>query len=165
MWKSDGIDYYWAVNNAFLTASNLAAVVNSVPGEKVVMAHSLGNMVVSSAFADHGMNAGKYFALNAAVASEAFDSTLFNTSTNNPLVHTDWHEYLPRTWSACWNELFTSTDDRSKLTWRGRFATVAPKVYNYWSSGDEVIEIGGPSLSLLSNVYIENFRPQARQNT
>ena len=94
---SDGIDYYWAVNNAFLTASNLAAVVSSVAGEKVVMAHSLGAVAASSAFVDHGMVADKYFALNAAVASEAFDSTLFNTSTNNPLVHVYWHDYLPRT--------------------------------------------------------------------
>ena len=87
---SDGIDYYWAANNAFLTASNLA-VVNFIPGEKVVMAHSLGNMVVSSAFADHGMVADKYFALNAAVASEAFDASLFNTSTNTPFLHEYWH--------------------------------------------------------------------------
>ena len=162
---SDGIDYYWAVNNAFITSSNLAAVVNSVSGEKVVMAHSLGNMVVSSAFQDHGMNAGKYFALNAAVASEAFDATLFDTATNNPLVHTAWHDYHPRTWSACWNELFPAPDDRSRLTWKSRFASVAPKVYNYWSSGDEVLELGDGGLSLLSNVTIENFWPQARQNT
>ena len=67
---SDGVDYYWAVNNAFLTSSNLATVVNSVPGEKVVMAHSLGAVAASSAFVDHGMVADKYFALNAAVASE-----------------------------------------------------------------------------------------------
>ena len=154
-----------AVNNAFLTSSNLATVVNSVAGEKVVMAHSLGNMVVSSAFADHGMVADKYFALNAAVASEAFDSSLFDTTTNNPLVHTEWHEYQPKTWSACWHELFTGGDDRNKLTWKDRFASVAPKVYNYWSSGDEVLEIGPAGLGLTDGITVENLRLQARQST
>ena len=141
------------------------AVVNSVPGEKVVMAHSLGNMVVSSAFADHGMVADKYFALNAAVASEAFDSSLFDTKTNNPLVHTEWHEYQPKTWSACWHELFTSGDDRRELTWKDRFGAVAPKVYNYWSSGDEVLEIGPAGLALTDGITVENLRLQARQST
>ena len=131
---------------------NLAAVVNSVPGEKVVMAHSLGAVAASSAFVDHGMVADKYFALNAAVASEAFDSTLFNTSTNNPLVHVYWHDYLPRTWSACWHELFPAGDDRRKLTWKDRFAAVGTHttMYNDWSSGDEVLELGKSGLSFRS---------------
>ncbi len=60
------------------------------------------DLVVSSAFQDHGMNAGKYFALNAAVASEAFDATLFETATNNPLVHTAWHDYHPRFSGSGW---------------------------------------------------------------
>ena len=60
------------------------------------------DLVVSSAFQDHGMNAGKYFALNAAVASEAFDATLFENATNNPLVHTAWHDYHSRFYGSGW---------------------------------------------------------------
>ena len=42
-------------------------------GEVSVMAHSLGNMVVSSAIALEGMDVDRYFLLDAAVAAEAYD--------------------------------------------------------------------------------------------
>ncbi len=54
-WNGDagvvsGFNYQGNVYNAFLTAPTLAAYVNTHgTGSKVVMAHSLGNMVVSSA--------------------------------------------------------------------------------------------------------------------
>ena len=150
-WRSDQgtpLDYYQNASNAFETASHLASLVNAIPGERIVMAHSLGNMVASSAICDHQMSVSKYFALNAAVASEAVDAALFDTATTNELVHVDWTDYTNRTWSACWNELFDDSDDRSRLTWRGRFAALAPVLYNFWSSGDEVLEIGPQGISL-----------------
>ncbi|MBR3085468.1 MAG: hypothetical protein IKH04_03600 [Kiritimatiellae bacterium] len=92
-WRGDegtGADYYLNVENAFATAPYLASLVNSVQGEKVILAHSLGNTVVSSAMQDYGMQVGKYFALNSAVASEAYDPSLADTSTNSPLLSRMW---------------------------------------------------------------------------
>ncbi len=146
-WNGDagmvsGFNYHGNVYNAFLTAPTLAAYVNSHgTGSKVVMAHSLGNMVVSSAIQDHGMQVAKYFMLNAAVPAEAFDPSLADASPSNVLVHDYWREYTNRTWAAKWHELFPPSDDRNRLTWRGRFADVASVAYNFYSSGDEVFEL------------------------
>jgi len=73
-WTSRTPNYYVNVEHAFATAANLAATVNgSLPGAvKVIAGHSLGNMVISSAIVDHGLNADTYFMLNAAVAQEAW---------------------------------------------------------------------------------------------
>ncbi len=139
---NDGaLNYHGNVVNAFETAPALAALVNGVSGEKVVMAHSLGNMVVSSAIQDHGMQVAKYFMLNAAVPAEAYNAALFDASPSNILVHDHWRQYLPRTWACLWHERFDAPDDRAKLTWRGRFADVAQVAYNFYSSGDEVFEL------------------------
>jgi alpha-beta hydrolase superfamily lysophospholipase len=71
---TDALDYYDNVRNAFLTASNLSVAVANLPGtQKFIMAHSLGNIVVSSAIQDFGMNIDAYFAIDAAVATEAYD--------------------------------------------------------------------------------------------
>ncbi|MDD4017430.1 MAG: hypothetical protein PHV28_05745, partial [Kiritimatiellae bacterium] len=92
-WRGDigipnALHYHENVDSAFLTAPYLADYVNSLSGEKVVMAHSLGNMVVSSAIADHGMAADKYFMLNAAVPAEAYDPSLWSTTVSgNNMVH------------------------------------------------------------------------------
>ena len=51
-WESDiGPSYNYQVNvsNAFVTALRLAPYVNSIPGRRVVIAHSLGTMVATAA--------------------------------------------------------------------------------------------------------------------
>ena len=59
------------------------------------------------------------------IPAEAYDAPLgMAYSTSNPLVHPDWHDYASRTWSARWHELFGANDNRSLLTWRGRFACI-----------------------------------------
>ena len=126
----------------FLSAEHLKNYVTGVSGTKVVMAHSLGNMVVSSAIADHGMVVDKYFMLNAAVASEAYDGTLWSDAPDalNRLVHDDWRSYTNACWSAKWCESFAgnSGDARTRLKWKDRFAGVLSKtaVWNFYSSGD-----------------------------
>jgi hypothetical protein len=140
----DGIFYQDDVNSAFLTAPRLSAYINGLTGFRVVLAHSLGNMVVSSAIADHGMAANKYFMLNAAVAAEAFDVAQWsNAEMDNPMMNSGWDGYASRTWCATWHRLFPSTDDRSRLTWTNRFASVlsSTTVYNYYSSADEVLKL------------------------
>ncbi len=137
-----GFHYNDNVYNAFLTAPYLASRVNQFgTGEKIVMAHSLGNMVVSSAIQDHGMNVSKYFMLNSAVPAEAYNADLFDDSSENPLVHDYWRDYTNQTWSCKWHELFDPVDDRNKLTWKNRFPNVASVAYNYYSSDDEVLEL------------------------
>ncbi len=137
-----GFHYNENVYNAFLTAEHLRFVVNNYgEGEKVIMAHSLGNMVVSSAIQDHGMNVSKYFMLNAALPAEALNPTLFDDLTGNVLVHDYWRDYTNQAWSCKWHELFDTEDDRNKLTWKNRFPNVASVAYNYYSTGDEVLEL------------------------
>ena len=108
------------------------------------LAHSLGNMVVCSAIQDHGFRPDRYFMLNAAVPVEAFDATQWNTAeTNNPFEFEDWVGYPAKSWASCWHLLFPTNDIRHKLTWKGRFADVPQRteLYNYYSTGDEVLSV------------------------
>ncbi|MGD9874055.1 MAG: hypothetical protein AB7T27_07260 [Kiritimatiellia bacterium] len=137
----DGLNYQEDVANCFLVASNLCDEISSVPN-KTVMAHSLGNMVVSAAIEDYGLEADSYLMLNAAVALECYDPTKFNTQTvTNYMVHEDWDGYYSNTWCSTWHQLFTNQDDRAKLTWKDRFPSVLDVAYNFRSEGDEAFEI------------------------
>jgi pimeloyl-ACP methyl ester carboxylesterase len=143
-WQSDiGPSYNYHINasNAFVTASFLAPRVNGVPGRKVVIAHSLGTMVAAAAIQDYGMQVDKLIMLNSAIPSEAFDPALADESPNNKLVHNDWISYTNSCWTSNWYKLFNASDARSRLTWRGRFAAVVPVAVNFYSSGDEVLEL------------------------
>lgn len=143
-WRSQvdhAYDYHLNASNAFDVASSLADVVNSYSGRKIVMAHSLGTMVASSAIQDHGMQVDKLLLLNSAIPSEAFDASLFDVNPENPLVHGDWILYPSACWTACWSTLFPDTDARRLLTWKNRFNGIGPSVVNFFSSGDEVFEI------------------------
>ncbi len=138
-------DYWENVTNAFKSSSALAAAVNSLPGStKVSAAHSLGNMLVSSAIKDHGMNISKHFMFDAAVAIETYDpSDLHINEMRNP----DWQNYVDpnatnpnprRLWATEWHQLFDTSDGRNKLTWRNRFGPLAV-LYNFYSSGEDVL--------------------------
>ena len=165
-WRGDcglpsGLFYHDNVHNAFLTAPAFAFAFSSNASNTTVLAHSLGNMVVCSAIQDHGFRPASFFMLNAAVPAEAFDASLgADRSASNPLVHPDWHDYDSRTWSARWHELFAATDDRSKLTWRGRFADVADRtnLFNFHSGtagvpGDEVLQIRDTPPEMLDDLH------------
>jgi hypothetical protein len=130
-------DYYENVTHAFQIAPALASMVNNLNGSsKVIAAHSLGNMVVSAAIKDNGMNVAKYLALDAAVAVEAYSSEeLAYGMMRNP----DWNGYDSRLWSTHWHLLFSGNDGRSKLTWSNRFGNIA-NVYNFFSSTENVLE-------------------------
>ena len=135
-------DYQGNVENAFASASGLASAVNALPGRKYMMAHSLGNMVVSAAAQDHGLVYNRYFMLNAAVPVEAYDSTDGVTDeTLNRMTPDTWRGYSNHLRASRWHDLFDSGDARRSLTWRGRFASVENTV-NYYSSEEEVLECG-----------------------
>ena len=133
-------DYQRNVEHAFASASNLAATVNSLPGRKFMMAHSLGNMLVSAARQDHGLQYEKYFMVNAAVPVEAYDAVNGVTeSSRAKLTPSAWVGYPQRLRAAGWHTLPPEGDVRRGLTWKGRFANVSGTV-NYYSSEDEVLK-------------------------
>ena len=142
-WRSDiggPANYHQNASNAFVVASQLASTINAIPGDKVMIAHSLGNMVVSSMIQDYGLQVSKYLMCNSAVPAEAYDTTL---SPTNVLVHKDWNEYPRKSFANEWYRLFEDNvgDDRQLLTWGGRFADVADVAVNFYSTGDHVLEL------------------------
>lgn len=143
--ENGALNYHANVVHAFETAAAFAATnAQSVSGSTTVIAHSLGNMVVCSAIQDHGFRPDRFFMLNAAVPVEAFDATQWNTAeTSNPFEFEDWVGYPSNSWASCWHSLFQTNDIRSRLTWKGRFADVPQltTLYNYYSTGDEVLSI------------------------
>ncbi|MBQ3315403.1 MAG: alpha/beta hydrolase, partial [Kiritimatiellae bacterium] len=148
-WKSDigsAANYHQNASNAFAVAVNLASVLTSrIPGEKVVMAHSLGNVVASSMINDYGLVVSKYLMCNSAVPAEAYDP---DESLRVPqLVHPEWEEYPTNSWASSWHALFMNDpdDDRKYLGWPGRFTNVLNVAVNFYSAGDnggdEVLEL------------------------
>lgn len=128
-------NYYANVLHAFQTAPSLASRCASLPGTKVLIAHSLGNILVSSAIKDCGLTGySRYYMLNAAVAMEAYDSTAFTTAMDD----SEWQNVPPQYWASNWSGLFSEDDFRHSLSWRGRFAGVANAV-NCFSESDEIL--------------------------
>ena len=168
-WESDDEllipKYYANVENAFVAAGRLSTALRGREGRKVVMAHSLGNMVVSSAIQDHEAPVDVYFMLNSAVPAEAYDTDAptYDFSIEDVpegLIHDDWDAYPPKSYAALWYRHFLphegfvpneADEARAQLTWKGRFKDVIKnrdvEVYNYYSagsgseSGDEVLEL------------------------
>ncbi|MDI1336483.1 MAG: alpha/beta hydrolase [Lacunisphaera sp.] len=149
-------NYQQNVIHAFGTAPQLANFIGKLradqPGliEVGVAAHSLGNMVVSSAISDYQAPIDRYFMIDAAVAAEAYDggqdSQVVQSDDGTAfLPHTEWNKqfdgvYPARLWATNWHKLFLSTDARSKLTWRDRFAPHGGTVYyDFHSTGEEVL--------------------------
>ena len=143
-WRGDigtSLNYHQNASNAFVVASQLAPIIRSIPGEKVLMAHSLGNIVASSMIHDYELPVSRYIMCNSAVPAEAYDTSV---SLRVPqLVHPDWEEYPEISWSANWHSLFVDDekDDRKHLGWKGRFSKVIPVAVNFYSTGDEVLEL------------------------
>lgn len=137
------INYHQNVLNAFRTASALKTASDSLPGaRKYYIAHSLGNMLVSAAKQDYGLEYEKYMMLNAAVPIEAYDPeggiTAESKFVQTPPV---WRDYPDRVRSTHWHDLFPDGDARQMLTWSNRFANVDNTI-NFYSSKDEVVANG-----------------------
>ena len=143
-WRSDigtDMNYQENVSNAFFTASVLADQIATLPGDKVLMAHSLGNMVCSSMIQDYGLVPACYLMCNSAVPAEAYDTD--QTLRVPQLVHPEWEEYPTNSWASSWHWLFRNEpdDDRRFLGWPGRFSNVSQYAVNFYSTGDEVLEL------------------------
>ena len=129
-------NYWQNITNAFRTSALLAPAVSGLPGSsKVIVGHSMGNVVISSAIKDHNMGVTKYFMLNAAVAVEAYDTSALSISAMRP---NEWANIEERLWSTKWHELFPAGDGRKGLTWQNRFGNISNAI-NYYSSGEDVL--------------------------
>lgn len=156
----NALHYHRDVRQALLTASTFKNLVNKYGHDAVLIGHSLGNMVLSEALLK-GANAKTYIMLNAAVASEAYRPEL--QGNNNEIISkyrpTDWSGYDSRTWAANWYTWFTNdvNDARGKIGWAGRFAPLLKKtglkVFNFYSSGDEVFAEASEVPGLTTGVF------------
>lgn len=143
-WRSQvagAADYHLNASNAFDVAAHLAANVNAFDGRKVVIAHSLGTMLTANAVQFFGMQVDKVIFLNSAIPSEALDPDRFAASPSSPLVHDAWRDYPSSCWTSLYHALGPSGTSRAKLTWRNRYPSVAPLLFNMYSSGDEVLSL------------------------
>lgn len=134
-------NYQINVEHAFASASNLTAIVRSGTGKNYIAAHSLGNMLVSSAIHDWGLPYEQYFMLNAAVPSEAYDVASITDESVYGLTPKSWRGVDNHYRASHWFELdgFSQDDARRSLTWKNRFAGMQNAV-NYYSSEEEVLK-------------------------
>ena len=166
-WRGDagwpnGMFYHDDVTHAFETAPYLSDFVSGLHGDTTLMAHSLGNMVASSAIQDCNLEVARYLMLNAAVPAEAYDASQWNTNVvANRMLHPEWEQYAPRTWSSLWFQLFHNTSDpRMALSWENRFGSVfyLTELYNFHSGtemspGDQVLEVSANRPAMLDALH------------
>ena len=155
-------EYYAAVYNAFKVSKKLSTHCDNLPGTKVMMAHSLGNVLVCAAAKDHGLAYSKYIMINGAVAQEALNSKLIE----DDMIDNDWKPGgswaedkktgLERYRSSRWHGLFDAPDFRRTLSWKGRFSGLRD-VINYYAETDEVV--GDPARLLInSSAWVQQER-------
>lgn len=159
----NGLHYQHNVWYAQRTSAALKSYVEAAQADatkRIVMGHSLGNMVVCEALRE-GLVAGQYYMFNAAVASEAIDETF---RVENPgddgfdkYVRPEWRDYPTGTWAANWYKLFNnnSTDSRGKMGWANRFSDAldnASEVFNYYSTGDSIFTEDSSIPSVITDV-------------
>ncbi len=151
--RNPGLFYHRDAAFAFATGKRLKTFMDEsrggkMKGEVAVMAHSLGNMVVSSAIALEGMKVDRYFMLDAAVAAEAYDGERDDAR----MINYQWKDYPKKSFCSKWFKLFesasdveeggkTASDARKDLKWPSLFSKIDCTVYNYYSTGDEVFEL------------------------
>jgi hypothetical protein len=140
-WRGDTApDYHEAVYRALVTGEGLSSRLKFTGGAPLtVAAHSLGNLVVCNAIERGKLKPYAYLAINAAMPAEAFDGYYNSTAQAAHMTEASWRPYAPHLYSRNWCKLFSSSDPRSHLTWRGQFTQAARYMYNYFSAGDEVL--------------------------
>ena len=127
------LDYYKDSENAFKTAGEFARQCGKLSGDIHLMAHSLGNILVSEAIQQYDLPYSRYYMLNAAVALQAYD----------PSAHIDdlmkdeaWDGLSKKEYTASyWHTLFPGEDFRSTLHWTNRYWKVHDN-YNVYSATD-----------------------------
>ena len=166
-------NYHESVYNAFVTSSHLKGeLAKYTPDIKslTMAAHSLGNMVVSNAIAEEGLKPDHYFMFNAATPIEAYASDQQIGECNDPerdlpmsncMMEKGWKGYPEAVMSSEWHTLFQADDPRTEITWRDRFEPVLKYAYNFYSEGEDVLENGDESESVLGNILENGFTRHA----
>lgn len=158
-------DYNENVINAFLTARLLKEGLSGLADAPVsLLAHSLGNIVASSAITDHAMPVANYFMLNAAVPVEAY---LGEQKDRHLMVHPEWKnrpsdppDYPEHLLAANWFRLFPANDKRRLLTWKSRFHSIAERsrCLNFYSTAEDILRPGTGDLpNLIDDVWNREF--------
>lgn len=145
-------NYYINVEHAFSTAPQFVQDCANLDGKKIILAHSLGNMLVSSAAKDHGLQYDKYYMLNAAVPMEAYDNSAFEPA----MIDHDWRGVTNAVYSANWNLLFDDEDGRSQFSWKDRFSGLA-KAINCYSQSEDTLGNVKENHWLSGKLYRGNF--------
>jgi len=130
-------DYHKGVYQAFETGEALNSELG-LNGDITVMAHSLGNVVVSNAIQNGGFLPDRYFMVNAAVATEAYGFS----AVEQDMVEENWDSIPHRLHAAEWHKVFEGTTGaRKNLKWRNYFAGVlqSTTVVNFHSPGEDVL--------------------------
>ena len=131
----EALDYYSNVRHALDSAPNFAHAANGLPGNKVMLAHSLGNVLVSEAAKYYVLSYSKYYMLNAAAPEEAY----YDDAINNEMFEHDWISVDSEKWAANWYEHFSDVEDpRTDLKWRGRYSGLHD-VVNCYSETEDVL--------------------------
>lgn len=132
----ESLDYYVNVRHALDSSLNLSVAANaSLLGNKIFLAHSLGNVLVSAAAKDHALNYSKYYMLNAAVPIEAYD----NAAIAEEMTEHGWRDVPSTKWAANWYARIPyEGDPRSELRWRGRFSGLHG-VINCYSPTEDIL--------------------------
>lgn len=163
-------DYYANVENALAAAPRFKTAVEVVkdtlsataPVKKtIVAAHSLGNMLVSSAIKRHGLSVERYLMFNAAVPMEAYAPAAITERSARDMCHPSWRPYEARLRASQWHRLFSAEalggreDARRLLTWRDFFGRI-PNAVNFYSEGEDVLanpEANGDIPSILNSTH------------
>jgi hypothetical protein len=167
------MDYQANLGNAFATAKSFKQFLDLLEGEKTVAAHSMGNILVGSSMHDWGARPKNYLMLNAAAAKECYDPAEASDSTQDEAMENAiWRGYPKQLRASEWHKLrppaaWPDSDWRGKLTWRGRFANVIQnggltEVYNFYSSGEEVLNNPTLHTPQTNNVITELWRQSNR---
>jgi len=129
------LDYYSNVRNALDSAPYLAEAVNALTGKKIMLAHSLGNMLVSESAKYHNLIYNKYYMLNAAVPIEAYNENSYATE----MTEHGWYDIDQSKWAANWHTCITiDNDSRKSLKWRGRYSGMHD-IVNCYSPTEEIL--------------------------
>ena len=125
-----------AVKNAFDLSGRFTEICDSFSGKLVLIGHSAGNYLISSAVEDHGLAYTDYFMLNSTVPSEAYDAS----AENENMIPAEWAEIDPSLRASRWSSQFEENDFRSTVSWKGRFSSVT-NALNYYNEDDSVLMI------------------------
>jgi len=128
-------NYYLNNYNAFATAGSFAKECSLLPGRKILIAHSLGNVLVSAAISDYKLEYDRYYLLDAAAPLEAYDKSVYDVS----MIPDKWLSITNRSHrSPRWYRLFEPNDFRSQLFWKNRFGRIANSV-NCYSLTEDIV--------------------------